>query len=290
MKLILPFFILWSIPTVLFFYLPVPVDISSFQLSLTLYLFVGIYLLLASSLSYWVIVNVFSMNSLVLYMNGVIVVMILGALYWYATISAPFKIVLASLSTANLLFGSTLLGAVLSVAIKRVGELVPVCLTAAVADLTSVLKGPTKIMAADLSAYYEGGMQGTPPAIDAVLIKAGVPGHTVPVPLFGVSDWILLILLSSSLIRLQKTDNLLADGEMQRGYLFFPVTTLALYIGLLTAQITHIFLPAMVFICAIFLGYLVCKHKVHLKLTKSDCLNSLFFPSVSAALILLLTS
>lgn len=288
MKLIFPFFLCWVLPTLLIFHLPVPGNISSLQLSLTFYLFVGLYLLLASSLSFWLVNSVVVMSKRTLYINGGAVIGILALLFWYGRTAEPFALFLSSLSTANLLYGATLLGAGLSVAIKRLGELVPVCLTAAAADLTSVVTGPTKKMTEELTIYYQDGLKGEPPLVDSVLIKAGVPGHDIPIPLFGVSDWILLILLSTALIRLNKSDNLLSVSSHGHGYLYLPVTTLALYVSLLAAQLTNLFLPAMVFICFTFLLYLVFWHGLHREMKKVDILNSLVFPCLAVTMILLL--
>jgi len=289
MKLIVPFFLLWIVPTILFFYFPLPLRISSFQLNLTLYLFTGGYLFLASTLSYRVILNVFEMKKIQLSVLLLLVLAIFTCVTYYKSEMGPQNIVLAAVATANLLFGATILGALLSVAVKRVGELVPVCLTAVAADVMSVYKGPTKAIAEDISKYYSSGLEGRPPLVDSVLIKAGVPGFEVPVPLFGVSDWILLVVLSSALLRLNKTDNLLSQTEDYCNFFFMPVTVLALYASIVTAQITHIFLPAMVFICTLFLLFIIAKYKVHLFLEKVDYRNCLIFPTLAAAMILLLS-
>lgn len=290
MKLISIYFLCWIAPTIIFFYLPVPANISSFQHSLTLYLFIGVYLFLASSLSFWLMKKVLAMSTRSAYIHCASVIAVFGAAAWYSVSAGMPRIIPASLITAILLFCSTVLGTALSVAVKRLGELIPVCVTAAVADVTSVFKGPTKNMVEDLTAYYEHGMQGSPPLIDSFLIKVGVPGYSVPIPLFGVTDWILLILLSSSLLRLEKTDNILPNSSRRSNFVFLPVTVLALYVALIIAQITHMFIPAMVFISAVFMLFLVIKHSVHRQLKRGDFFYSIIFPVAAASMILLFSS
>jgi len=290
MKLIIFYFLCWIVPSILFFYLPVPANISSFQHSLTLYFFIGVYLLLASSMSFWLMKKILTMSTGSAYMHCAMVIAVFGAAAWYSDSTAMPRIIPASLITAILLFCSTVLGTALSVAVKRLGELVPVCITAAVADVTSVFMGPTKNMVEDLTAYYEHGMQGSPPLIDSILIKVGVPGYSVPIPLFGVTDWILLILLSSSLLRLEKTDNILPRNGRRSNFVFLPVTVLALYVALIFAQITHTFIPAMVFISSIFILFLVVKLGVHRQLRRGDFFYSIIFPVAAASMILLFSS
>jgi hypothetical protein len=290
MKFIIVYFLGWIVPTILFFYLPVPANISFFQHSLTLYLFIGVYLILASSLSCWVMKKVLNMTLPSVYMNCAAVTAVFALAVWCSNAFGLPRIVSASFITAILLFCATVFGTVLSVAVKRLGELVPVCVTAAVADLTSVFMGPTKNMVEDLTAYYEHGMRGTPPIIDSVVIKVGVPGYNVPLPLFGVADWILLVLLSSALLRLEKTDNVLANQRGDANIVFLPVTILALFGALIFAQITHSFIPAMVFISTSFILFLFIKHGVHRQLRRGDLLYSIVFPVVAASMILFFTS
>lgn len=279
-KLILPFYICWVIPTIILLYLPVPENITSFQLNLVVFFFIGFYLILASSLSYKVILKVFEEEKKELYFITCFSVVLFLLFYFFVRFFEHSSKVVSSLSTANLLFVATIVGAGLSSAIKRVAELVPICITAGIADLTSVLQGPTRGMIESISAYYEEGMTGTPPMVDFIVIKVGIPGFSVPMPLFGVTDWVLIILISSAMIRLQKNDNLFGRLGRPGNILYFPVATAALFVGLVVAQITNSFIPAMVFISTFFLLFLFIKLKVYKEMRKTDIVYSFVFPTI----------
>ncbi len=287
---IFPFYLCWIIPSVLLSYIPLPENISSFQLSFTFFFCIGLYLLLASSLSYWVIKVVINEKAQMIFpFVGGSFILFLFIYIWGVYLNANLKL-LSGISTANLFFCASLIGAALSSAIKRPGELVPVCITAAIADLISVMKGPSKSMVKDITAYYDQGMEGAPPFIDFILIKVGIPGYEIPVPLFGVTDWILLVLLSSALIRLQMNDNLLASSTHKRNRIYLPVSAVALFVGLVFAQVTQQFIPAMVFIALFFLVYLIVKIKVHKSLHRVDIIYSLVFPAIVVASLMLFVS
>jgi hypothetical protein len=185
------------------------------------------------------------------------------------------------LQSIILLVGSTFLGAFLSSAINRIGELLPLALTAVTADIVSVFHGPTKGMGEQLTAYYGGGMQGIPPLVDLFLLK-GAGQNWVIQPLFGVSDWVLIILLSSSILRLGKTDNLLGE------FLFFPVTAAGLFLSMLVAGFLQLYVPALFFICLFFLIFLVLRCRLLSNLQPRDLIYSIVFPTVVGTLILVL--
>ena len=156
---IFPFYLCWIIPSVLLSYIPLPENISSFQLSFTFFFCIGLYLLLASSLSYWVIRVVINEKAQIIFpFVGGSFILFLFIYIWGVYLNANLKL-LSGISTANLFFCASLIGAALSSAIKRPGELVPVCITAAIADLISVMKGPSKSMVKDITAYYDQGME-----------------------------------------------------------------------------------------------------------------------------------
>lgn len=284
-KRILPFFLWWVIPTIIVLNLPVPQTFTAIQLNLVVLFFTGFYLLLASSLSHRIIIEVFEEERETLFLIICFSVLLFCLLYIYVRLFGHSSNIVASISTANLLFVATVIGAGLSSAVTRVAELVPICVTAAIADLMSVLKGPTKEMIKNISTYYEEGMTGVPPIVDFIVIKVGVPGFVVPMPLFGVTDWVLITIISSAMIRLRKSDNLLITPGRLGNTLYFPVATAALFLGLVFAQATNMFFPAMVFISTIFLLYLLMKHKVHKEMGKLDILYSFAFPAVVVLLV-----
>ena len=283
------FYLLWTFINVLIYSLPIPHAFAVHYSVPLVIIVVGVYLFVASSLAYTIINATFSSQRYEVIGYLFLVVLVMSLAIAYSRILGNMGVVGTAVSTANLLVGATVTGSLLSTAIKRVGELVPVCITAAVADSISVTMGPTKSFAAEITVYYEGGKEGPPPLVDFIIIKAGIPGFDAPLPLFGVTDWIFLVLLSAALLRLGKTDNFLSTNGSIGRYVFVPVSVVALYIGFIFAQLTGTFIPAMVFITSFFLVFLVLQYKVHRKLRRVDIYYSCFFPC-AVALVLLLYS
>ncbi len=183
--------------------------------------------------------------------------------------------VVAALSTANLLVFSCLCATWMTSALKKPSELVPVCAVVALADLASVLAGPTRHLAQDIAAYYEKGMEGPPPLSDYILVKITVPGLSAPLPLFGVSDWIILVFLCSAMLRFGLNDNLTGRSlaelkKKQRLSFYVPVAGLGLAAAVLSAQLTGLFLPALPFMVMFFLGHALFSHETMRKLSARE--------------------
>lgn len=165
---------------------------------------------------------------------------------------------LSSLGTANLIVFACLIATWMVHPLQRPSELVPVCCVFALADLFSVFAGPTRHMVKGLTAYYEKGMQGPPPLTDFILVKISVPGIDVAVPLFGVSDWVILVFLCSAFAKFNLNDNLAGAGirtmiRRKRLSFYFPAASLGLLVSITTAQLTGFFLPALPFVACVFL-------------------------------------
>lgn len=282
------FYLFWLFSSLLLSPLPLSKELQSSILSGILFGVVGIYLIVASSLSYWVIKKTLSgKNSVYNFLTAGFIGAGFGFL-GHTLDPGMLRNALFALATAGLLLAATFLGILLSSAIKRMVELVPVCLTATAADVVSVFFGPSRDLAHELTAYYQEGAVGSPPIIDIFLIKAGIPGYQIPVPLFGVSDWIVVVLLSSSVIRLQRSDNICGEW-FDKHFLYIPVTVVGLYCSLIVAQLSHSFLPALVFICGFFLMYIFVKFKVLRDFRGSDFIYSLVFPVLVAGTVLILS-
>jgi uncharacterized protein YqgC (DUF456 family) len=254
---------------------------------LFLFPFVFVYLLLGMTLCYEIVDEVClkfhkrtAITALV-FTCAVFIVLFLAEKY------GSNNIFLSIGGSANLLVFATLTGAMLSTAIKRVAELIPISLTAAVADIASVFFGPTKDIAETLGSYYQGGMVGNPPLADFIVIKVSLPGFSYPVPLFGVTDWIILVLLSSSLIRLQKSDNLMERRSLLNQKLFLPVSGCSLMLSVFLAQLFGLFLPALPAMAFIFTSYMMVKYFQELELHRSDMILSVVFPVFVIAAILM---
>lgn len=181
----------------------------------------------------------------------------------------------AALSTANLLVFSCLCATWMTSSLKQPSELVPVCAVVAFADLTSVLAGPTKHLAKGIATYYEKGMEGPPPLSDYILIKITVPGISAPLPLFGVSDWIILVFLCSAMLRFGLNDSLTGQGivglkKKRRLSFYFPVAALGLGAAVLSAQVSGLFLPALPFMVLFFLAHALWRHEAMRKLSARE--------------------
>jgi|GEM_PF-4943749 len=282
------FYLCWILPGVVVALVPLPQSISSFHYNVIIYLSVAVYMVVASSMAYRVVCEIFSLSSRKIWGYFILVGALFACLYTAIYVGGGSSMGIDVVWSANLLFGATLLGGVLSSAVKRVGELVPVCLTAAVGDAMSVAIGPTRSMADDLVVYYSKGMEGPPPLVDLIVVKVVVPGSGKSFPLFGVTDWVLVVLLSAALLRRKKSDNILPLAMNRRDWFFIPVSALALYCAVLLAQLTGVFVPAMVVIAAFFVVFLFARYNLRDELKRIDVTYSAMFPLAVAALILLI--
>ena len=198
----------------------------------------------------------------------------------------------AGLGTANLLVFACLAATWMTRALNKPSELVPVCAVVALADLFSVLAGPTRQLAEGIAIYYEKGMEGPPPLTDYILIKIAVPGLAVPMPLFGVSDWIILTFLCSALARFGLNDSLGKTGlaaikQKRRLAFYFPMAAIGLTAAVLLAQFSGMFLPALPVMVIVFLAHSLVSHREMRQLESKEWV---LLGCFSAILILLLVS
>lgn len=178
---------------------------------------------------------------------------------------APF---LAVLKLGWLLLVATLTGAVLAGFVRRLWEVVLVCLVITLVDVISWLWGPTSDVVIVLDAYYRHPI-GPPPLIDMILVKLALPGQIWLAPQFGISDWIMVVWFALVNRHYGVNDNLIgSDGRSLArlgqigGYL--PVSVLALFAAVLLAGITDRFIPALPVISAIMLGWYVLRGHIPL--------------------------
>jgi len=282
------FYLCWILPGVVVALVPLPQPISSFHYNVIIYLCVAVYMVAISSTAYRVVCEMFSLSSAKVWGCFVLAGTLFACLYTAVYLGGGSSMGVDVIWSANLLFLATLLGGVLSSAVKRVGELVPVCLTAAVADTMSVAIGPTRSMTEDLVVYYRKGMEGPPPLVDLIVVKTAVPGSAKSFPLFGVTDWIFVVLLSTALLRMKKSDNIFPLALNRRSWFFIPVSALALYCAVVLARLTGVFVPAMVVIAAFFVVFLFVGYNLRGELKRIDVAYSVMFPLAVAALILLI--
>lgn len=164
----------------------------------------------------------------------------------------------AAIGSGVLLLVGVLVGTTLARYIKRLWEVIPVCLVMSFADFFSWSKGPTAGFAQEIEQYYRA-PEGPVPLIDMVLVKFAVPGFNGLIPVFGLSDWIMVVFFAAVTSRHQVNDNLLAvepfsKSKARKVGRYLPVSLAALSVAIVLAQVTARFVPVLPIIA---LGMLV---------------------------------
>ncbi|MDT8441467.1 MAG: hypothetical protein RQ723_07385 [Desulfuromonadales bacterium] len=167
--------------------------------------------------------------------------------------------VLAIVRSGLLLLVALLVGAALARYVRRLWELLPVCLVMTLADFASWARGPTSSFARQIEDYYRAPV-GPPPAVDMILVKLVLPGSAGLLPVFGLSDWIMVVFFAIVARHHGINDNLcgppgpvLARRGRIGGYL--PVSVIALLAAVLLALATGRFIPVLPFMAVIMLGW-----------------------------------
>jgi hypothetical protein len=164
---------------------------------------------------------------------------------------------LTALKSGLLLLVATLTGAALARYIQRLWELVPICVVMTLADFASWRYGPTAAFTEQIERYRLT-PTGPPPLVDMILIKLAFPGAPGLAPLFGISDWIMVVFFAIVARRHGVNDNLLGtagealarQGKYGR---YLPVSLVALFVAIILAQATGLFIPALPLIALIML-------------------------------------
>ncbi len=196
--------------------------------------------------------------------------MIFAAHQW--SIRTPFFYMLY---TANLIVFANLLGTWMIKPLKREAELIIVCVVMALADLFSVIRGPTRHIVDSIQTYYQSDMTGPPPISDFLLIKIPVFGLDHLQPLFGVSDWIIVVFLSAAAAQFRINDNLTGKGLFtmiagNRPSLYLPIAGAGLVAAISAAGILNLFLPALPVIAVLFASILLIRYPAARQLKTSD--------------------
>ncbi len=197
-------------------------------------------------------------------------VFFLGRAGYHSLNLVGYSNILGILGTLNLIVAASILGRALATGLTRPAEFVPVCLVAASTDLASVLAGPTQKIAVILESYYTGPMTTPPPIADYFLIKTPVWGASYLMPLFGVSDLVLLVLLSAGAEKFKINDR----------FLNVPVACLGLFFGVFLAHSTSLFVPGMPLMVVFFLPVVLFQSPGARKLQRSDIVYSILFPAI----------
>ncbi len=193
-------------------------------------------------------------------------VLLFAAVYAANAFLGLGSILISSIHTANLLFFACVAGHWLTLPLKRPAELLPLCLVMSMVDIFSVFKGPTKALTHTIAAHYSGGQAGHPPMVDFILVKFPLPGMPMLMPVFGVVDWILIVMLSGAAVNFDMNDNLLG----RPGKLYFPAAAAGLVITLLAARGLGVYLPALPMIAVCFLGVMAYRSPEILRLSRNE--------------------
>ncbi|RJP45717.1 MAG: hypothetical protein C4548_04285 [Desulfobacteraceae bacterium] len=184
---------------------------------------------------------------------------------------------LKTLNTANLIVFANLLGSWITAPLKRPAEMVPLCAVVTLADLFSVFKGPSRKIIESLTVYYETGMVGPPPVADFLLLKITVPGIGESMPVFGVSDWIIIAFFSAAAVKFGFNDNLagksITDMQSHRRIGFYlPVSVIGLFLAVLAAQALGVFIPALPVVVTFYMLDMMIRCPDARKIKRSDWL------------------
>ncbi|MBE0504274.1 MAG: hypothetical protein IBX46_09120 [Desulfuromonadales bacterium] len=164
---------------------------------------------------------------------------------------------LTALRSGALLLIATVTAGALARYVHRLWEIIPVGIVMTLADFASWRYGPTATFTEQIE-HYRLSPEGAPPLVDMILIKLAFPGSIGLAPLFGISDWIMVVFFAIVADRFGVNDNLIgASGESlaRQGKIgrYLPISVLALYIATLLAQLTGHFIPALPLIALIML-------------------------------------
>ena len=164
---------------------------------------------------------------------------------------------LAVAKSGLLLLVATVTGAAMARYVKRLWELVPVCIVMTLADFASWMYGPTAGFTQQIQQYYQA-PTGPPPLVDMILVKLAFPGIAGLTPVFGLADWIMVVFFAIVARRHGVNDNLIGlPGETlaRRGRIgcYLPVSVVALLLATVLAQATGLFIPALPVIALVML-------------------------------------
>jgi hypothetical protein len=186
----------------------------------------------------------------------------LTLLIWVAhqlPVGGSWAPLLSAFNTGLLLFSGTLVGIILARYVKRLWEVLPLALVMMLADFSSWAVGPTADFARQIEDYYRA-PEGPRPLIDMVLVKLTYPGANGLVPVFGISDWIIVVFFAAVARRYRINDNLIGPGggpEKRCPGRYLPVSVVALFLAILLAHAGETFIPALPLIVLVVVLYYV---------------------------------
>ena len=197
--------------------------------------------------------------------------------------------IITALSTATLVLLACVAGHWLVIPLKRPSALIPIGVALALSDIFSVFSGPTRTFAKNISDYYQEGMTGPVPLVDFFLVKMPMPGNDYFMPVFGITDWVVVALLSAGALRFSMNDNVFSlAGSTQtqsKSRVFFPVAGIGLILSIVAARSMNLYLPALPFIVIVFLGAMAAKYPRVRKLRSKEIRAMIFVSALIAVLM-----
>lgn len=186
---------------------------------------------------------------------------------WPATL--VWQPLLNVIKSGLLLLIATLVAAALARYVRRLWELVPICIVMTLADFASWSHGPTAMFAQQIEQYYLA-PEGPAPLIDMILVKVAIPGFEGLAPIFGISDWIIVVFFAIVAHRHRVNDNLFGtSGEIlakqKRIGRYLPISVVALYSAIILAQTTGLFIPALPMISLGMLLWYAIRYLIRLR-------------------------
>jgi hypothetical protein len=293
-KPIFAIYIGWCLVSLIFFYLGLLIPGNELIIQLLEPVTITFFIFLASLVTMFFIIHIekhikenTSLRIILLLMTFLFFI----GNYYFTILTGNKSNILNCLSTANLIFFACIIGNWMTIPVKRPAEIVPLCIVVAFADLFSVFAGPTKHLVKNISAYYQSGMMGTPPFIDYLLIKITLPGIEVLMPIFGISDWIIIAFLSAAAYKFNLNDNLIGKGigdtKISFSFCFFPIASAGLILSIVIARVAGVFIPALPFVVLLFLGLMMAKYSEMRKLTKVELVPMLLIPGIMIVLMII---
>ena len=197
--------------------------------------------------------------------------------------------IITALSTATLVLLACVTGHWLAIPLKRPSEFIPIGVAVALSDVFSVFAGPTRNFAENISHYYREGMTGPVPLVDFFLVKMPMPGNDYFMPVFGITDWVVVTLLSAGALQFNMNDNVFSLAGSKQGQdksrAFFPVAGMGLILSIVAARSMNLYLPALPFIVIVFLSAMAAKYPSVRKLGPEEIRAMIF---VSALIVMLM--
>lgn len=189
---------------------------------------------------------------------------------------------LTAIHIANLLFFACLVGSWLAEPLRRPAELIPVCLVLTLVDTYSVSRGPSRSFANQLTDFYSNSQSGSPPIVDFLLVKLPFPQQSSFLPIFGITDWIMIVMLSTAAAKFCINDNLFRGAR----FLYLPITVLGLFIAILLAWGFEVYLPGLPLVAMSFFLFLMRKHPELYHLSKNELPAMIFCGALFSCLTL----